>query len=178
MTNQSDSVRVSIYGKASSAYLSLKSAVLSHSVDRVPSIELAEVSDTSKFIDENLKRIPACKVNERWVLPDEGEHAHFIGRVKFAISMEQQRSVLQNILVPIDLSKNSANALLYAAALAKELDLQVTILHVIHPVQATSIDTPLLCSRTSGKKKENLRDIYLRLVKTNALSFGWGKSDH
>ncbi len=163
MPNQDEPIKVSLYGKPSSSYLSLKSEVLQLPSKGAPKVQLTEVSDTSKFLAENIRRIPACKVNDRWILPDD-DHAHYIGRVKFAISMEQQKSLIQNILVPIDLSDNSSNALCFAAGFAQDLGLPLTVLHTVHPVQGSPADASFSATQMIANRKKNVEQFVADLA--------------
>lgn len=66
---------------------------------------------------------------------------------------------MKKILVPVDFSRCSANALIYAASIAEHLGAELSILHVYHvPVPAT--DLPMIDVSITDMEKKSYEDMH------------------
>ena len=77
---------------------------------------------------------------------------------------------MQKILVPVDFSENSLNAVKYAIQFASDKDTELHLAHVVPPVYDPS-DVPVLNTVSTQKKSENAKSILTDYIKVNLKEF-------
>lgn len=94
--------------------------------------EIIEIKEISKFLDEGLESIPAIKMNDGPIigLKTSGSFSQSLRDAVNKILSSENYGELSKVLVPIDFSDSSINALSYGHRLATDLGAVTNILHV------------------------------------------------
>jgi nucleotide-binding universal stress UspA family protein len=127
-------LQLALYGKPSSRYEYLK-LQLSQKLDEYNvDVSLKEVNDVEVFMKENVLSIPAVRLNGDNLFEcrnDEDINSFTAKVVEAILKKEAERESV--ILVPVDFSEPSKNALDFAAKLATRTGSRVKLFHVFHP---------------------------------------------
>ena len=126
-------IEVALYGKPSSRYEYLK-LLLRQKVDEANlEISIKEINDVQSFIRDKVRSIPAIRIKNNRLLQcgQNDDISEFSNRVIRQILKNNNKP--RKVLVPVDFSTSSLNAVDYAIALAKVCSSQVELVHAYHP---------------------------------------------
>lgn len=126
-------IEVALYGKPSSRYEYLKYILQKRMREVNLELSIREINDVDEFIKDNVHSIPAIRYNNNWLLEcgQEEDISEFTNEVLQKIM--SVKKVTNKIVVPVDFSEASQNALSYAAQLAQKCGCILEMVHVYHP---------------------------------------------
>lgn len=126
-------VEVALYGKPSSRYEYLKMFLRRKSEENNIQLSITEINDVDIFIKDNVLSIPAVRVGKNKLLEchQEDDIYEFTNDVLAKLLNVKKSS--NKIIVPVDFSEHSSNALKYAAALASDCGCDIELVHIYHP---------------------------------------------
>ena len=123
-----------LYGQPTSTVEYFKMMVRKNAERANINLNIEEVTDVSTFIKENINTIPTVKLNEHIQMSFDGIDINaFIQEVNFALLNDENFGSMKKIIVPVDFSKCSENALIFALNLAKAINGTIEICHYYRP---------------------------------------------
>ena len=129
---------ISIYGKPSYPYDFIKTTI-SQVIDEAElKIEIHEIQEMDTFIKDHILKIPAVKYNGEIRSFENTNLTDFTKSIKQWILKTENYGSLKKIIVPIDFSSSSENALAYAMKLANEQYGMVKVIHSYVPAPVVS----------------------------------------
>jgi len=113
-------LKVTLYGKPSYAYSIINKAItqVKHSADL--NLELVEIEDTETIVAKGIGKIPAVGLGEEEHSIDEATVQDFKEGIILKILQAADYGSLQRIIVPLDNSSSSLNALVFARMIAEQ----------------------------------------------------------
>ncbi|MDX1684868.1 MAG: universal stress protein [Saprospiraceae bacterium] len=126
-------IEVALYGKRSSRYEYLKYILQQRSQEAHLDLSIKEINEVDDFIKENVHSIPAIRFSNNLLLEcgQDEDISDFTDEVlKNLLIVNQNRS---KIIVPVDFSEGSDNAIAYASRLAQKCGCQLLLTHIYHP---------------------------------------------
>ncbi len=124
---------INIYGKPSYPYDFIKSTLKSLIKEANLHLRLNEIHDMDLFIKDQIEHIPAVRYNGVTKIYNDSNLNQFSTSLKKWILQNENFGTLENIMVPIDYSLSSENALAYAKSLSEEKKYVVNIFHTFFP---------------------------------------------
>lgn len=120
-------------------------------------VKLNEEDDVSCFIKEGIIRIPAVKIDDKTIVKQQDETIEeYIETLNDTILNKEKFGKMKKIIVPVDFSEASENALTYGLNLAKTLNAAVEVLHVYHPEISTDEYMPITMSAQEQSRRDKL----------------------
>lgn len=149
-----------IYGASTSRYEYLKYKLESFIEENDLDVELKEVKEVSRLIEDKIESIPTLRINSHVNLVYNHQEGieEFFETAKSAIISEMGMDKLNRILVPIDFSETSLNAFKYAKDMAAKGGAFIDLLHVHHP-------SPILVEGAVVEERHS--DVYLKKALVN-----------
>ena len=135
---------ITIYGKPTSSYSYIKQNISMAAEKAGLEIALKEVNETENFIKDHIMSIPALKIGEELVLKGDKDITEYVSTLTNKILRTENYGTMNQLIVPVDLSDASHNAVLYAYELSKTLSAVVKIIHVYHPAPPTVNGIPYI----------------------------------
>ena len=126
-------MEIKLFGKPSYSYEYLKSTIEDIKIMADLNIELTEVQDISEFIKEEINHIPAIKINGDTRVFKNRSIQTFSKKVTSWILDKMGHGSLRKLIVPIDYSTTSENALAYAKSLSKDQGQFIELTHCYSP---------------------------------------------
>ncbi|GLR17191.1 universal stress protein [Portibacter lacus] len=167
---------VKIYGAETSRYeyfkFNLDEFIKKHDLN----IMIEEIKDINKIIEENVQSIPTLRINSHVdiVYNDEKGIDQFISEAKKEIVHEFAPGLLTSILIPVDFSEMSLNALNYGMDLSKKIGSEIELLHVNHPSPMVVEGAVILDKISSENQKYNLQ----RIVDNHKMDLDMRRNEH
>ena len=125
--------KIKIIGVRDSNYKALYDNLLIALRDISQGFEVEEINDVDNILEYDISSIPAIFLDDEMVL-QKNNHLAGSEEIKNLIEEKLHRPIqVKNILVPIDFSDVSKNALQYALDLAMLLNAQLKVVHIMHP---------------------------------------------
>ncbi len=129
-------IDVTIYGKPSYTFEYYKSLLKETANSANLQINVTEILDTPSFLENDLKKIPAFRIEDE-VLYNEGNNLSlFINELKHWLLSKESFGSMRKFIVPVDFSDASNQAVEYAMHLAKEKNAILNLVHIYRPVAA------------------------------------------
>lgn len=149
-------IDMTIYGTPSSTYEYMKTIVKRQARKAGIQLQLHEVNDTGIFIKENILSIPAFKINDALITRNGGGLNEFIREVNYFLLKQENFGEMKKILVPIDFSETSENAIDYAQKLSARINGVIKLLHVYHPAPAEANELSIVNPKEAQVSKDRL----------------------
>ncbi len=131
-------IDLTIYGTPSASYEYAKTKVLTSAKKAGIQLNVEEVTDARKFINELIGSTPAFRIGEETRSKGKKSIEDFTEDVNTWILEQEQYGALKKFIVPVDFSTTSRNALQYATALAPNYDAMIQLLHLYYPTPINS----------------------------------------
>lgn len=131
-------IEVKLFGQPTSTYEYAKKTLIDEVENAGVAIRLIEVNDVNSYISEGVRSVPTFRINDKKDVSysQKSDFAQFVKDAIYAVLQEGKFGNIPKIMVPVDYSQTSSNALDYAIEIAKTRDYVVQIVHVYHPVTA------------------------------------------
>ena len=131
-------IEIKLFGQPTSTYEYAKKTLVDEVEKAGISIRLQEVNDVNSYISEGVRSVPTFRINEKKDVSysQKSDFTQFVKDAIYAVMREGDFGNLPKIMVPVDYSDTSSNALDYAIQIAKTQDYVVKVVHVYHPVTA------------------------------------------
>ena len=128
-------IRVKLYGQPTSTYEYVKMMMVRRAEKAGIDLQVEEINDLERIIEEELESIPTIKVNDHIDLRyhKNDDINVFVRELTTQILKEENFGLMKKMIVPTDFSETSENACAYAMGLAKDLNGVVTIVHSYIP---------------------------------------------
>lgn len=151
-------INLKLYGQPTSTYEYAKMAVLEAAEKAGIKINLTEINDINVFIKEGIKSVPTFKINNHLEInySKKMDMTAFLKKTIQSILKEENYGVMKKVLVPIDFSSTSQNALLFAVNMAREHNMVIKILHAYHPIVAEVNGIPVLDPTIEDDRRKQL----------------------
>lgn len=129
--------RVKLYGQPTSVYEYLKAMLREEALRAGIQIELEEIHDLHKIINNNIESIPTIQINDhhRFTLKMKDVN-DLLKEVRMALLRAENFGNMKQLIIPVDFSETANNALDYAVKLAPELSAMLRVVHFFHPTTA------------------------------------------
>ncbi len=153
-------IEIKVYGTKSSnqqmVVNELKSVLIKAQIPFV----LTEETDVTAFIKKGIESVPAIQYDDHEIIPlrSNGNFKHSLRKSISSLLDSKQFGHLNKMIVPIDFSNTSRNALRYAYHLAEKIDKVVKALHVYHPSSQDMRDAVYIHTDFSSMKKKYLEE--------------------
>jgi len=129
---------VTIYGKQSSNYEYLKMMLKENANKAGINFNLTEINNYEQFIRENIEQIPTVKIDDAVIPYNNKDINNYIQRVNELMLKKDNYGELLKIIVPLDFSETSENALNYSIQYAKYFNCCIHLLHAHKPAPTES----------------------------------------
>lgn len=128
-------MNITIYGTMTSGHQMIVSTIKKYLDRALLPYHLQEVSDVQVFLQKSIDSVPAIQIDDQPIVSLKANGAFNQSLRKIIRTMLEKKDFGQTprILAPIDFSKASLNALMYAHRLATDLDHVLKVLHVYYP---------------------------------------------
>ena len=145
LSNAIDTMNIELYSirgfTGSALKQKLEKELESHSMH----FPVDEINQVDRFIKAGLVAVPAFKIGDKVIQhPQNGDVEETVRHVMDYILSENMNS----ILVPVDFSDGSRNAVAYARAIASKMGYGITLVHIhqtlYDPISAGALDVQLL----------------------------------
>lgn len=146
---------VTIYGKPSSTYEYMKMLIRDNAERAGIHLSLKEVQDTQKFVDNKIDKIPAIMIGDNLLYRDSEDLNAYIARANRMIMENENFGDLKRIIVPIDFSASSENAISYAYRFSKHMKSVLNLLNVDRPKYEDYIEIDLLKPKARMSRLES-----------------------
>lgn len=123
-----------LYGIQSLEFLLLQNSITDVANYAGLDIKLSVESNIDVFIRDGVLRIPAVRIDDE--LLDKGEQEslpNYMRSLSTRLLKKTNFGNMKKIIIPIDFSETSENALVYGLHLAKTLGAMIEVMHVYHP---------------------------------------------
>ncbi len=147
-------VQMTIYGKQSSVYEYLKMKISDSAKMAGLELQLNEINDTAVFVEEKLMQIPAVKIDGNLIYNSSSDINNYIMEVTDKLLKKENYGELKKVVVPIDFSDHSHNAVKFAIQLSKYMNCVIELVHYFRPrlsKYATSGNTYELTEKESNE---------------------------
>lgn len=159
---------IKIYGKPTYTYSYLKHRIEQKLKKLGVKTKLIELQKVQDFINANVTSIPAIKVGEKLIQFDDSKKIKdMIAEASDLIIDDAVNSSLFNVIIPVDFSCASLNAVAYAKQLAKYVDLQLNLIHACHPNPILETNLDVQADTLKDWKLDLLNDL------TNSINAEW-----
>ena len=154
-------IKLRLYGQPTSTYEYAKMRVLQEVQKAGVDYELTEINDVNDFIDEGIKSVPTFKVNGSLEInyTKNSDLDKFVRSTVESILKHEDYGKMTKIVVPIDFSKSSENALKYAYQLAKVQNKVIKLLHAYHPVSVDIDGVSIIDPHVENIKRKQLKQL-------------------
>ena len=128
-------MKIQLYGQPTWNYEFLKMHLLNLTNKSGVNLDIEEVNHWSKILEECVETIPAVKINDEEYLAKEKNESlnQYVKKVFSSILQKENYGNMPVLIVPVDFSETSKNAMLYAIQLAEKINGVVKVVHVYHP---------------------------------------------
>jgi len=151
-------MEVKLFGKPSYSYEYLKSTIEDVIKMANLDIELNEVQETSEFIKEELNQIPAIKFNGEVKVFKNNSIKKFSKNVTQWILKKMDYGSLRKLIVPIDYSETSENALAYAKSLSEKQNQFLELTHCYTPKVVGLNEQAIVDFKEEKFERENFKE--------------------
>ncbi len=135
---------ITIYGKPTSTYASIKHNISLTAERAGLEIALREVNDTENFIKDHVMSIPALRIGEDLILKGDRSLTEYISTLTDRILEIENYGNMYQLIIPVDLSEYSHNAVKYAYDLSLDIQAVLKVIHVYHPAPPTVNGIPYI----------------------------------
>ena len=157
--------RITMYGQQTSTYEYLKMMLRKKLEKAGIAIEIDEVNDWKRILDEKIESLPAIRFNnhENLYFNQARNTNEFINDITGRILKEENYGKMMKILVPTDFSETSTNALVYGYNLGKALNGVIKLVHVFKPA-VTQVDNIVIVDEEVEKVKRQQFDEFVTKI--------------
>ncbi len=156
-----------LYGKPSSLYEYAKMMILKQAERAGVQLKIREISDTDAFINTGIMSIPAAKVDNEIIERGDRGINNFISEVNHKLLKQNNFGLMRKLIIPMDFSETSENALNYAHKLSKHTNSMLKLMHIYTP-------TDNALSTVSNKKElEAKLESYIERFKRPWIGVGY-----
>lgn len=154
-------IKLKLYGQPTSTYEYAKMRVLEEVKKAGVQYELVEINDVNDFINEGIKSVPTFKVNGSLEInyTKNSDLDDFVRSTVESILKHEDYGTMTKIVVPIDFSKSSENALKYAYHLAKIQNKVIKLVHAYHPVSVDVDGVSIIDPHVENIKRKQLKQL-------------------
>lgn len=126
-------VDITLYGTPTYTYKYLKEMLVVKSGLVGIDITLNEVNDLDQILEQNISRVPTFQIGvEQKYITDESPNKFLQDLYQWVLEKENYENMMK-IIVPIDYSDASMNALEYAIEYGRKIGAAIRVLHVYNP---------------------------------------------
>ncbi len=158
-------IHLRLYGQPTSTFEYVKMKIKDQAQKAGIELVIDEIKDIKEMIKEGIVSIPTIKVNDHININYlKGETINeFINRVNLSLLKEGNFGNMKKIIVPIDFSETSWNAVAYAVGLARSVN---GILNLMHCYLPSAVDVNTLTENSIKEMKESqLNEFYEKVSK-------------
>lgn len=163
-------MKLTIYGTPSSKYEFLKHSIRKTAERAGIHLEVEEVMNVQEFIKNDIKSVPAIKM-EKSVIIDAGgspDFESFVNKVLNRILEEEKHDERKVIVVPTDFSSTSRQSLDYILSLMKRVPSIFKLLYVYHPIpDLTGINMVSELPDIQRASLKSMEDAYQEKINNN-----------
>ena len=134
-------IKLKIYGKPSSTFEYMKEFIAKTTKEASLPLDVEEITDTQTFIDMQIMSIPAYQLNGEIEERGNRNINQFLRQLRTDILKKGNYGDMKKIIVPIDFTETSDNAISYALNLSKSYNSVVKLMHAYHPSPIVSEGT-------------------------------------
>jgi len=159
-------IDLTIYGTPSSTYEYMKTLVQRQAMKAGIDVRLNEINNTSRFIKDNVLSIPAFKIGNELKTRNGGDLNTFVREVSFWLLKKENFGNMKKVLVPIDFSETSENAIDFAQKISNKLNGVIKLQHVYHPSPVEANELTYLDPEIESIKRKRLDTYASKLNET------------
>lgn len=165
-------IRIKIYGPITSSYEYAKLLLLKYSQKMGLSIEIEEINEIDRFINEKVSSVPAISIDHSnpYYLKDFPDPGQFVKKIIEKILQLSNYGNMKRIIVPIDFSEASMNALNYAANIARQIGAIIKVVHFYHPVTSEIDGAAFVDPKIEELRRNQLSDFIEDISKSHTNS--------
>lgn len=169
--NTLNMIKLKLYGQPTSTYEYAKMRVLEEVEKAGVKYELLEVNDVNEFINEGIKSVPTFKVNGNLEINyrKNTDLDEFVRSTVENILKHEDYGTMAKIIVPIDFSKSSENALRYAYEMAVAQNKVIKLLHAYHPMSIDIDGVSIIDPHVENIKRKQLKQLSFKKKQLEAL---------
>jgi len=154
---------ITLYGKPTSSYAYIKHNISTTAERAGLEIELREVNETENFIKDHVMSIPALKIGEDLILKGDSDLTEYILTLTERLLKVEKYCNMYQLIIPVDLSEHSHNAVKYAYELSKDIKGVLKVIHVYHPAPPTVNGIPYTDPQIEEIRREEFEAYVQRL---------------
>lgn len=126
---------ITLFGKKNSITANLKYNLEKEIIRLGLDLDLFEVNDPGKFIEEKIDRLPCVKIAGKYLVFQEGDNiSAFVKNVIRQTMPNTNKDLIRQVVVPVDFSDYSKNSFYQGFKIARKLDASLKLVHVYAPV--------------------------------------------